>query len=189
MTWLFLSCSYFNSRIVYCKLVNSFFLWQKTLNFLDVWEYKIIKFSGSYMSGNYHIGLDLITFNFNAMDFWMCETCGLFKVYTYIILYVFSLFCCHACIMQYGLHRGYLSLLIFPQPCSFVPGFHSFPSYMGTYQLDSPLAISLRPLSPDGPWQTLHWGKITAFIFVLLITLSLFHVHEWWFQNKQKLGK
>lgn len=86
-----------------------------------------------------------------------------------------------------------VSCLIFPSaPRSFVPGFQRLPSYTGTYQRPAvPLFYYQRRglQSPDGPRQTLHWEEITAFVFVPLITLSLVHVREWWFQNMRKLGE
>lgn len=79
--------------------------------------------------------------------------------------------------------------LISPSP---VPLSWDSTAFLTTWALTSltvPFAINPCLLSPDGPWQTLHWEKITAFVFVVLITLSPFHVHELWFQATQKLGK
>ena len=117
-------------------------------------------------------------------------------VYIYSILYVFSLFCCHACIMQRGLCGGYSCHCVLSYlplgPSLLCPGIPASSQLHG--HLPAPGSPPFRYQhqglqSRDGPRQTLHWEEITAFVFVPLITPSLVHVHEWWFQNMRKLGE
>lgn len=59
--------------------------------------------------------------------------------------------------MHYGIsHACHCVLSYLPLALLLCPGIPQLPSYMGTYQVDSPLAISPGLLSPHGPWQTLH---------------------------------
>lgn len=117
-------------------------------------------------------------------------------VYIYSILYVVSLFCCHACIMQCGLCGGYSCRCVLSYlplgPSLLCPGIPASSQLHGHLPAPGspPFYYQRRGLqSPDGPRQTLHWEEITAFVFVPLITLSLVHVREWWFQNMRKLGE